>query len=282
MSEELTLLKEIGADTEKASPEIEERAHAALVAAIAREHSKIADRLRRWPFAFGCAAAVAACAAVAIVLVARSGTAPGIADKAYGAISPRSGIMHFVAQYDLPKRHYAEHWIDLRRPVRQRIVYSAGGRVSAHRGQIVYTGRPEPRLTAKDTNRQTIVTAAPSAAPSGVLTAGSDPTLVYRKLLHAGTVRSESKTVYRGRPAYRLVIDWRPPYKLVGNVWTGERLVYVVDRRTYFPLESTWRSDPSMGGGTSTIRYPVFEILPDTAQTRALLEPAKNPQPYHP
>jgi hypothetical protein len=201
-----------------------------------------------------------------------------IVDRAYAAVTPSAGIMHFVAQYDSPsKRHYEEYWIDVSDPQRRRIVQSFGGRVTR---QLVSPARLVPKKQVPLTEPP--IVPAPPLDVNEVVAAGSDPVLIYRKLLHAATVLAQTEITYRGRPAYRLVVRYKPPYKLVGTVWTGERVTYIVDARTYFPLEFRWRGDPTLGGGVSVTRYPVFEILPHTARNQELLKPAKNPEPYHP
>jgi hypothetical protein len=310
--DDLLLLKEIGSSADPAPVDVEQRLRQQLLDRIVDEASGLRpvkgwrrlqfvgrrSRMRVW-----FAVVVAALAAAAALVVTGHGGEPSIADKAYAAIARSGGIMHFVAEYPSreyfkihPRPHgpanivrgvgdvYEEYWIDLAHPRRKRIVQSAAGHVLR---QQVYVDHVVPYGgTGWDQNPLTSIIQSPKDMgiyyPGSDIRAGKDPIVAYRELLRTGNVLSESETTYRGRDAYELVIQYKPPYDLVDDVWTGDRQIYVVDRQTYFPLESTFRLDPTFGGYVTVTRYPMFEILPESSQTRALLEPVKYPQPYRP
>jgi hypothetical protein len=287
MPDELSLLKQLGSASDAAPADLERDVRRQLLVAIAREQALHGPRggasrwLDGWRLRSAVAVAAGAAAAFIGLLVASHGRTPSIADNAYAALSERVGIMHFVQQYGLRGDHaYEEYWIDLQHPSRQRIVQSSGGKVTR---QLVYTGGYSSYYSESGTNHNplTIISKTPPN-PNGGVTAGVSPIAAYRKLLHAGTVISETKTTYNGRPAYRLVIRYTPPYNLVGDVWTGDQITYTVDGTTYYPLELRFRPDPTMGGGPSLIRYPVFEIVPATASSQQLLKPVGAPKPYSP
>ena len=271
MPDELAMLRALGAGVEPASVEIEEVVRRRLLRLMAARPA----RRRRWlGVAFAALVALGALAAAALLRGGDEGPVR-LVDRAYAAISPRSGIMHFVAQYgSRANARYEETWVDLAAPAHRRTVQSSDGHVTR---QVVSTRPAQGR--AKRTASSGPVPPAPEY-PTTAVEAGNDPVLVFRKLLHVGTVLSQTAITYDGRPAYRLVIRYTPPYKLADDVWKGERVVYTVDRRTYLPLEFRWRGDRVMGGGVSVTRYPVFEMLPSTPQTRALLRPVAHPRPY--
>lgn len=281
MSDEISLLKELGSASEPASTEVEQHVRSQLLKAMRHEQGHgTPARLRGWRPRVAAALAVAA-AAVAAILIVTSGRTPSVADRAYAAISGRVGIMHFIQQYGpRSKPTYEEYWIDLQHPSRQRIVLSSGGTVTR---QFVYTGGYSSYFSesGKNHNPLTIITKAPPN-PGGGVRAGASPITAYRSLLHAGTVLSQTKTTYNGRSAYRLAIQYTPPYHLTGRVWTGDRVTYTVDSSTYYPLELRYQPDPVMGGSPGVLRYPLFEILPATAHTRQLLRPVRHPSAYHP
>jgi hypothetical protein len=286
VADELTLLREVETAAHL-PPEIEERLRQDLLGRIAATPAR-SRLLRRAVLAL----AVVALVAVAGLLLQRGGE-PSVAARAYAAITPSTGIMHFVAETPSTGSRepmYQEYWIDPAHPRRQRVVLTIGSRVV---GQLVWVAHHvEDGSRRWPGNSVTTIIQAPKAIrkrewifgwgyAGGVRTVGN-PTAVYRDLLRTGTVLSERETTLMGHDAYELEVQFRPPYDLVDDVWTGERVRYVVDRDTYFPLESTLQLDPTMGGSTSVTRYPVFEILAQSPRTEALLDPVKNPQPYHP
>ena len=233
------------------------------------------------------ALAVAAVVA-AIGLVTERGGEPSVAARAYAALAPSTGIMHFVAEYPpatdgstRPREGepsvYTEYWIDRAHPRRKRIVTTIGGAVV---GQVVFVDRRVPNgglLWSR--HPRTYILTGPRKPPvfwlggPGGVDEGKDPIAVYRELLRGGVVESEREITYDGRDAVELKIVYKPPYDFVDDIWTGDRQTYIVDRHTYFPLESVFQLDPTFGGGASTTRYPEFEILPSTAQNRKLLGP---------
>jgi hypothetical protein len=289
MPDELTIVRDLGA-TEHLPPELEQRLRQSLLEQIAAPTKRRPASGRR-TFLRLAVSFVAVALVVAGGLLTGHGDEPSIAARAYAAISPSTGIMHFVAESRLRRsqtgewRSYQEYWIDLAHPRRQRIVWSGRGRVA---GQLVLVTRAAPGRAAWNEYPLTSVSRSPGPlgkwewGGQGGIQTGMNPIAAYRDLLHSGEVLSEDEITYEGRDAYRLVIQFKPPYDLVDDVWLGDIETYIVDRQTYFPLEATFQWDKTFGGSTSGTRYPKFEILPDTPQTRALLDPVRNPAPYRP
>jgi hypothetical protein len=283
--DELTLLRDTRSDRAELSAESEESLRRALLARIAAGSER---RPRRWRRRIALAAAVVAVVAVSGVLVEHGGEA-SVAARAYAAITRSSGVMHFVVEHPGARArdtYYAEYWIDLAHPRRQRIVYTREGLVDFQWVLVTYH---VPYGTSHwSGNNKTKITHSTAAmwgwewGGDGGILEGQNPVTAYRALLRAGTVRSERETTYHGRDAYELVVQFTPPYDLVDDVWTGSKITYIVDRHTYFPLESTFQDDPTFGGSVSDMRFPKFEILPDSPQAKALLKPQKHPSPYRP
>jgi hypothetical protein len=231
-------------------------------------------------------------AAVAVALgatgVARlvGGPEPSIADKAYAAVSGHSGILHFVAAYGPvegtgPRRPappmYREGWINLAQTGEQRYVLTIGRRAVA---QNAYDHNTVQSGTLPWIRRLGGGLWEPSM--EGGANLGVNPVDAYKNLLKYGEVVSEKKIDYRGGEAYELkIVLNKPSYNLVGEMGAGDRVTYIVDRHSYFPLETRVRFGGYYGGLRSSARYPVFEILPDTAQNRNLLRKAF-PAPYRP
>jgi hypothetical protein len=286
--DELTLLREIETEAELPS-HTEERLRQELLDRIAAGRR---PRTRRWTLRAALVLAAVVVVAVAGALLQRGGE-PSVAARAFAAITPTTGIMHFVAETPAePGREtmYQEYWIDPVHPRRQRAILTIGHRVV---GQGVWVAHHVLNGSTKwPGNPVTTIFQSPKVvrhrewffdwAYFGGVRTVKNPAAVYRQLLRTGTVLSERETTFMGHDAYELDVQFRPPYDLVDSVWTGDRVKYVVDRDTYFPLQSTFQLDPTLGGGVSVTRYPVFEILPATAQNRKLLDPVRNPQPYRP
>jgi hypothetical protein len=291
MRDDLSLLKEVGRRHEPAVM-LEQEARRALLAAVAGQRR----RSRTRPLVFGLAFVTAVAALLAAVLA--RGDSPSVAARAYAAISPTAGVMHFVEEqppahikggidreHDVTATTYQEFWIDLAHPKRLRIVTSTGGRAVAQWVQVTrhvpYGSVEWKKSGAVRTSIMQAAPRVPGAGPGGV-SAGQNPLAAYRDLLKNGVVLSDDETTYDGRDAYKLVVQFKPPYDLVGDVWPGDIETYIVDRTTYFPLESTYQLDFTMGGTISPFitRFPLFEILPASPETLALLRPDPHPQPY--
>lgn len=101
----------------------------------------------------------------------------------------------------------------------------------------VTAGKPEPTPAASD--------AAPADDPfrAKILT-----------LLKAGKAREDGHVAVGGRDAVRISLD-------------GGRATYLVDAETYAPIEYA----ATDGGGSVTLRFPVYERLPRTPANLALL-----------
>jgi hypothetical protein len=275
VKDEMTLLREIGAVDDE-DQLVRERARALLIEAIAAESGTESERRgsrlllkRNWAVRGALAGAVALIATVLAVTLGGpgSGIAPNIVDRAAAAISPGDGIMHYVVGYTAPgiSDSYEEYWINLNDPSQQRIVQTYHGAVVR---QFVFTGGYSKSFEGSG-NPITIIT---KATPPANLSHGVDPSSQgmspvegYRQMLISGHVRAESKTTVAGVEAYKLIVDQ-------ANV--GE-ITYIVDAKTYFPLEY------SLPRGL-TDRFLKFEILPHSGAANALLEPSPSPAPYIP
>src|SRR5207248_10728698 len=162
-----------------------------------------------------------------------------------------------------------EHWIASSDPSRQRTIQTSHtGKVR----QIVYTGGYSKTFGQEGTDHDptTVVAKAP---PPTSLSRGVDPNSLgmnpmtsYTELLKSGDVRSEEKTRIDGREVYSLLINQR-------NVGVVK---YVVDSKTYFPVEYSLKA---LGGGGFTNHFVRFEILPSGAASEALLNPDPHPEP---
>jgi hypothetical protein len=285
------MLREAGEAT-PLSPELEEHLRRVLLERMAAR-----PRARnRWEVRAALALVLAAVVTVA-GLLAEDGGEPSVAARAYAAIAPGTGIMHFVVENVPVERNptprvpvptvYREYWIDVAHPMKQRVVTTIGGRVA---DQYVYVNHrvraPGGVITWSRHPRTYIQRGYPGPTDRWPaeqrIEFGLKPVEAYRELLKHGVVESQSEISYAGHDAYELKILYKPPYQFVDDIWTGDRQTYIVDRHTYYPLESTFQLDPSFGGSSSTVRYPVFETLPATAENSKLLEPVRNPRPYRP
>jgi hypothetical protein len=104
---------------------------------------------------------------------------------------------------------------------------------------------------------------------------GLDPALApswlpaLRAALHAGATRTVSAATVQGRPAYRVVLDLVPRDASTADTHVfvargGRHALLRVDRRSRSPLPVATRSD-----------VLVYDVLPDTAEHRRLLEPTR-------
>jgi hypothetical protein len=221
----------------------------------------------------------------AVLGVSRGGNGmPSLVDRAYAAISGRSGVMHFVVTYGgtaPTPRYYEEYWFDLAHPSHGRIVQSSDGKVDH---QLVYVGgyRTVFGQSGKNHNPITIVTHAPPPMPGAVpMLQGANPIISYRQTLRSGRLVSQEKVTFHGKPAYKLVVVQEPeaPTSLT---WSA-RITYIVDRYSFFPLQYAV-ANRGYGEflGLSVVHFLHFEILPATPQSKTLLKAAANPEPYKP
>lgn len=112
----------------------------------------------------------------------------------------------------------------------------------------------------------------------------ADPGAQLRAHVDSGRLRVAGRTIVRGRTAYRLVSE---PRDLPRDGIEGERVAYLVDTRTYLPLEvrarvifATSRFVPGGPGrelSRARIEYLRYEPLPVTDQNEALLDMGEHP-----
>jgi hypothetical protein len=279
---ELSKLKQLPASEGEPTPDVEAAARQQLLdrirleSASSRRTSGRPKFQRRFPYRLRIAA-VGTAALFAVggaILYAAGRGAPSITGRAYAAISPANGIMHFVVEHkssatDQP--FYEEYWIDLADPSKRRIVQTVAGRVTR---QIVYVGGASKTFeqAGSDHNPITVITHAPPQANprngADPNTQGFIPVIGYREMLHSGKVKSESATTVDGHAAYKLVIDAN-----------GTTVTYVVDRQTYFPLAFSSQI-PGSPQVLNTDTYPMFEIVSSSPEAAKLLQPADPPRPY--
>ena len=106
---------------------------------------------------------------------------------------------------------------------------------------------------------------------------GSDPGAQLRAHVESGRLRVAGRAVVRGRSAYRLVSSQRSDPR---SGLESETVTYLVDARTYLPLEVRQRSvidnsdDPERGREllTARIEYLRYDTLPVNDRTERLLE----------
>lgn len=106
-----------------------------------------------------------------------------------------------------------------------------------------------------------------------------DPTAAFKEAYKTGRVRFEGERVLRGRPVYVLVVDHPPERDDAGSVVSETRETFIVDRRTYLPIERRSSSENFEGGkrirGSTVESFKVYEKLPRTPENLAALRPPK-------
>jgi hypothetical protein len=108
----------------------------------------------------------------------------------------------------------------------------------------------------------------------------ADPTATIRRLLDGGQLHQDGTTEIAGREAVRLVADRPPAASLTEGVNAPTRIEYLVDARTFAPLElrESVEMTSTVDGGAGPARYfltSVFDVeryerLPLDDVTRAL------------
>jgi hypothetical protein len=242
------------------------------------------------------AGAVGACLAAAVVVVAdlidsdRSGD--GIAARAAAAVSDPDAVYHVVSRFAVSgagvhDRAWTEQWLA---PHRSRSLEYAlhGGRRGKFLGEMSFNGDrifwydAETGLVADEVHPRsgTRGPRPPKNGPPGVDPFG-DPAAQLRKFVKQGRLHSAGRTRVRGKPAYRLVSDVTSDRK---SGVRAERVTYLVDARTYFPLELRDRSvqsRPSSGVLTARIDYLVYEKLRATPANLRKLRFGRYPGAHH-
>lgn len=101
-----------------------------------------------------------------------------------------------------------------------------------------------------------------------MINSSRDPGADLRELERHGRLRVAGTTRVDGREAYRLV-SGPVPATPKGSV---DRLEYVVDAETYYPVSLRWRRDFDRHVIEVTSRFLVYERLPLDARGRQLLK----------
>jgi hypothetical protein len=91
-----------------------------------------------------------------------------------------------------------------------------------------------------------------------------DAAAVLRSLVESGDAKIDGKTTVDGIAAYKLTVSGAAQHYLNGTVF--------VAKDDYRPLEIETTADGPLGSVTETIRYQIYEYLPATATSRALLD----------
>lgn len=248
---------------EPLSPEERGRLVASIVASPPEEIAT-APRVRRArprlvpAVAFGLGLAVV----LAAVLVL-SGRGPGVAERAYAAVT-EGRLYHLVARatvtgerplrlesyYDTVAPAFHNRYLELR-DGRWRLMAEYAGGPGGTRSYIEGSGT---------------VSFDPEERPRSF-----DPLADFKRAYRSGRVRSQGEVTVDGRRAYRLVVDDTPPGAAnAGNVVRYSRSTYLVDAETYLPIEQRGDSVIALDGAPerfrAVTRYEVAERLPRTRE----------------
>ncbi len=250
--------------------------------------------------------AVAVLAAVVVIdLVGSEEQDGGILERAVAAVS-REDVIYAITERQTvtsePLEPRTGTSLDERAFIRSWL-WGAGKRNRALRYRLLPTGRPgrlleeavvtPERIVSFDAKGRTTLDFAPdevdpvgdqdestkSPADSGYpgFEPGSDPGAQLRAHVESGRLRVAGRAVVRGRSAYRLVSSQRSDPR---SGLESETVTYLVDARTYLPLEVRQRSvidnsdDPERGREllTARIEYLRYEALPVNDRTKRHLE----------
>jgi hypothetical protein len=260
-----------------------------------------AERRLRLP-RMAVAGAVGAClAAVAIViadLVDSGHPGDGIAAKAAAAVSDPDAVYHVVMRFrvsGVPENEDAwiEQWLA---PHRSRSLQYAlhHGRRGKFLGEISFNGDrmfwydPETGAVAGKIHHlggevhprsggpgpRTPRNGPPGADPF------ADPAAQLRRFVDQGKLHSAGRARVRGKPAYRLVSDVTSERK---SGVRAERVTYLVDARTYFPVELRDRSVQGHPARPVALRidYLVYDKLRATPANLRKLRFGRYPGAHH-
>jgi hypothetical protein len=271
--------------------EADQREADGLLTRILAEDPQPAARPRRRPRAFVFAIAATACALAAAVLVVdlvdEDASGPSVIDRAIAAVSDGNAIYHTVAWMRLgstdakPQRLYVEAWygpdhsthtklFSWPRHRKGKLRLEVTGRLHAKsNGRFAGTG------AAWDAKSNTIELRRVGRDPASdipVIDPNRDPGRGMRDLQRAGRLHVAGTTTYAGRKVYRLVSRTE---RGGGAGW--DRIVYLVDARTYYPVYFRWVSGGGNGKIVADSRFLTYERLPFDAHGRKLLEMGPHP-----
>jgi hypothetical protein len=248
-------------------------------------------RVRRWAPAVAIAGALALVLAVASV-VDDDAPGPSIVDKAIAAVSAENAVYHVVEltravdisggrEHPFPYPVYIESWHGSNGAMHQKMFRARNG----HRGELIseMAGRMYPRTrgrfggpaVAYDPEENTIRHMRFGRFPvrTPVINSNTDPGADLRELERHGRLRVAGTTQVDGREAYRLV-SGPVPGTPKGSV---DRLEYVVDAETYYPVSLRWRHHFRRHVIEINTRFLVYERLPLDARGRELLRLDSHP-----
>ena len=246
------------------------------------------DRRRR---AFALAAVAAALAAGVLIAVASVDGGPGVAERAYAAVTEPK-LFHVVAlstvsaadpdQIERPagvERTRMESW------------YDTAGAPAYHSIQHRLGEGRRPRLLGEfaGDRRGSRARIPGLAGPDVEGVAGAsqpaeryDPTAAFKEAHRQGKVLDDGEATLAGRRVRRLAIE-DPAQPEVGGVRvTGSRSTYWVDADTLYPVRYTTHAVFDSGKGrqrlSGRIDYTTFETLPRTPANLALLKLGARPK----
>ena len=245
-------------------------------------------RRRRPPrrLGFALAAAVAACAAIAVALTV-SGRDASFADRAYAAVTA-SGLFHVVEEttIDAPPVVFEHEPLEEWRPTRTESWYDRGDRAS----HFILSDRREGRFktwyeTAWNDGEQRVRDANGNVDEVEPLDEGGDASdapaeyyalRLFEDAYRSDDVRDDGEVVLDGRRLRRLVLDIPAPPEAPGPSFGASRRVMLFDPATLYPVRLTETTSITIGNAehpvTVTTHYRTFERLPDTPENRAKLE----------
>jgi hypothetical protein len=299
---------------EPPTPDDERAAEARLERIVADvvpdERPRPAPRLRRLAPAAGLLAVLAIAAVIAIDLLDTDEEGGGIVERAVAAVSQEDVIYASVERWTTrsvaldpgtdtspDERVFARTWLWREGGRSHYLAYDLrpDGRPGRLRSEVVSTPERMVWFDAKgeqvlsynrDRDRPGDEPPADDPGENGFpgFDPSSDPGAQLREHVDSGRLRVDGRTTVRGRTAFRLVA--RDSARSAPDEDFGT-VVYLVDARTYLPLEMRQRavfdhSDVPGGGrerATIRVEYLRYEALPVNGETKKLLEKGAGRRP---
>jgi hypothetical protein len=282
-------------DAERLSPEEQREADAMLARLRAVAPTAPGEgRRRRWaPRRWALAAVGGACLAiaalVAVDLIDSDAPGPDVVDRAVAAVTREDSIYQTIqlvrmrGTTGLRDDVYVESWNASDGAARSRVYKLEGARRGRLRGEEATDAPrrlPSGRIggdavmyNAQQNTIQRVRFAVGRRGGVPELDPREDPGRALAAFEREGRLHLEGTTTVAGKRAYRLVSGTVPGFAPRAR----DRVEYVVDAETYYPLAVRYTS--RAGGETVviSIRYLEYERLPINARTRELLELAPHP-----
>ncbi|MGI8624715.1 MAG: hypothetical protein ACR2NB_14830 [Solirubrobacteraceae bacterium] len=214
-------------------------------------------------------ALAAACAVALAAILLLGGRGPGVAERAYAAVTSGT-LYHLVAlgKIDGQPRSVLDSYYDTVRPAFHNRQYG----VRDGRRRLIAEFAGDERGTRSYVRGFSGVAVNRQDRPRAF-----DPLADFKRAYRSGRVRSEGTVTVDGRKAYKLVVDDGPrgransddPVRL-------SRSTYIVDAKTYLPIEQRGEAVVALDGPPrrirAVIRYAVAERLPRTQENLRNLE----------